>query len=749
MGGGPTNSPPVQITVVYPQVPTPPNAIPVLHYQQPQSSQCSSITPVAPPPLPPIPLAYTPNRTRPDATPPETTLHKLRLIYAKSGFYLRSQLPGGPAIHGFLAIVSNHMVDVNIVIAWIPEYLIEPEDLERFIQLDGMLASDQGFPSIKINMGENETTLIELLNTHSLYVCPPTSDEQGSIIITTRAGDILKPLWYDPSEHMSAWPGHNILDILGAFAQLDRVSGEPHVYRVLRPGESAEEERPSPPQSSISDASTDPLTQALRDARWSILERFSKVTKLSRDTAVQLLDHPIARPIIPLLPPSVQAMSRNGTVRETMNDYNVATHYLTRWAADGSSKDNNSNNWWRIEDPEGLISGMSELNQASAQPVPTHTRRAPVAPEEWIDLFNDEGRLRVTEAYVNKLIFRAGLDPDVRIEAWKFLLGIYPWDSTFDEREAIRRSKAEEYYEIKAMWFNHMEVRDTKEFKDEKHRIDKDVHRTDRSIDFFAGEDLPNPDPDMSVGTNANLEIMKDILVTYNFHNTELGYVQGMSDLLAPLFVAMGDEAMAFWGFVRFMDRVQSNFFTDQSGMHSQLKTLDALIQFMDPPLYKHFEKTETTNLFFCFRWLLVWFKREFAWEDVIRLWEVLWTDHLCSQMLMFIALAVLDQHRQVILDELHQFDELLKYINDLSGAIPLNETLERAEVLFCQFERRVQAMDRKKTELEEHIQKRSVWNHHEERSKVQDAIQNLTLDEKLRGLLSTSPKWTNFTSGE
>lgn len=84
------------------------------------------------------------------------------------------------------------------------------------------------------------------------------------------------------------------------------------------------------------------------------------------------------------------------------------------------------------------------------------------------------------------------------------------------------------------------------------------MHRTDRSIEFFEGETLPNPDPDMTVGTNPNLEIMKDILVTYNFYNTELGYVQGMSDLLAPLFVAMGTEEMAFWGFVKFMDRVVS-----------------------------------------------------------------------------------------------------------------------------------------------------------------------------------------------
>lgn len=95
--------------------------------------------------------------------------------------------------------------------------------------------------------------------------------------------------------------------------------------------------------------------------------------------------------------------------------------------------------------------------------------------------------------------------------------------------------------------------------------------------------------------------------------------------------------------------------------MHHQLQTLDRLIHFMDPELYKRLEETETVNLFFCFRWLLVWFKREFEWDDVIRLWEVLWTDSLSPHFLMFVALAVLDTHRHAILNDLHAFDEILK----------------------------------------------------------------------------------------
>jgi hypothetical protein len=49
---------------------------------------------------------------------------------------------------------------------------------------------------------------------------------------------------------------------------------------------------------------------------------------------------------------------------------------------------------------------------------------------------------------------------------------------------------------------------------------------------------------------------MKDMLLTYNEYNKDLGYVQGMSDLLAPIYAVMQDDAIAFWGFVGFMERM-------------------------------------------------------------------------------------------------------------------------------------------------------------------------------------------------
>ena len=56
---------------------------------------------------------------------------------------------------------------------------------------------------------------------------------------------------------------------------------------------------------------------------------------------------------------------------------------------------------------------------------------------------------------------------------------------------------------------------------------------------------------------------------------------------------------------------------------------------------------------------MLIAFKREFPFDDVLRLWEVLWTDHYSNNFVLFIALAVLESHRDVILRYLVEVRDL------------------------------------------------------------------------------------------
>lgn len=242
----------------------------------------------------------------------------------------------------------------------------------------------------------------------------------------------------------------------------------------------------------------------------------------------------------------------------------------------------------------------------------------------------------------------------------------------------------------------------TSALRERKYRIEKDVVRTDRNIPFFAGDrtkftgdDLefdveddeapPNIPGVSTAGWNTNLAILRDILVTYAYREFDLGYVQGMSDLLAPVLAVVRDEVESFWCFAGFMHLLKANFYRDQSGMRTQLHDLEKLVKFLDPKLHNHLERIDALNFFFCFRWLLIWFKREFDFTDIMRLWEVLWSHHLTAHFHLFFAVAVLQWKREELL-ACKAFDELLKCINDLSGHIPVEETLELAEELFYKF---------------------------------------------------------------
>lgn len=92
------------------------------------------------------------------------------------------------------------------------------------------------------------------------------------------------------------------------------------------------------------------------------------------------------------------------------------------------------------------------------------------------------------------------------------------------------------------------------------------------------------------------------------------GYVQGMSDLLSPLYLLFRDKVMAFWAFVGYLDLVESHFFLDQQRIQGKLADLSSLVYYCDSELYNHLEKEDSSNFFFCFRWLLINFKREFRW---------------------------------------------------------------------------------------------------------------------------------------
>ncbi|GAA6077859.1 TBC1 domain family member 17 isoform X1, partial [Tachysurus ichikawai] len=93
----------------------------------------------------------------------------------------------------------------------------------------------------------------------------------------------------------------------------------------------------------------------------------------------------------------------------------------------------------------------------------------------------------------------------------------------------------------------------------------------------------------------------------------------------------------------------------------------------------------DSGSLCFCFRWLLIWYKREFSFDDILHLWEVLWSGLPCSNFHLLIACAILESQRGELIGSNHDFNTILKHINELTMRLDLQTMLREAEGIYLQ----------------------------------------------------------------
>ncbi|CAI9744344.1 Hypothetical predicted protein [Octopus vulgaris] len=201
------------------------------------------------------------------------------------------------------------------------------------------------------------------------------------------------------------------------------------------------------------------------------------------------------------------------------------------------------------------------------------------------------------------------------------------------------------------------------------HRIDKDVQRCDRNYWYF---------------TPANLDKLRNIMCTYVWEHLEIGYVQGMCDLVAPLLVIFDDEALTYSCFCELMKRMACNF-PHGGAMDNHFANMRSLIQILDCELFEHMHQNgDYTHFYFCYRWFLLDFKRELVYEDVFSVWETIWAaKHISSaHFVLFIALALVEYYRDIILDNNMDFTDIIKFFNEMAERHNARQVLKIAREL-------------------------------------------------------------------
>ncbi|XP_059456178.1 rab GTPase-activating protein 22-like isoform X2 [Corylus avellana] len=192
------------------------------------------------------------------------------------------------------------------------------------------------------------------------------------------------------------------------------------------------------------------------------------------------------------------------------------------------------------------------------------------------------------------------------------------------------------------------------------------------------------------------------ILEAYALYDPEIGYCQGMSDLLSPILAVMSEDHEAFWCFVGFMRKARHNFRLDEVGIRRQLNIVSKIIKCKDSHLYRHLEKLQAEDCFFVYRMVVVLFRRELTFEQTICLWEVMWADQAAiragiaksawgrirqrapptDELLLYAIAASVLQKRKLIIERYSSMDEIIRECNSMAGHLDVWKLLDDAHDL-------------------------------------------------------------------
>ena len=262
----------------------------------------------------------------------------------------------------------------------------------------------------------------------------------------------------------------------------------------------------------------------------------------------------------------------------------------------------------------GLTSKLKAAMNLDIEERATEPVHPPVSDAQFRSFLNKVGQVTAPREF-RLAVYRGGLEPGLRKIAWKHLLNVYPAGMTGGERVKYLKEKSTLYYELKSDWMNLvLQGRVSDDVKTVMNMVRKDVLRTDRGHPFFAGEGNPN------------VTTLFNILTTYALNHPSVSYCQGMSDLASPLLVTIGEESHAYICFSALMTRVKPNFLLDGVAMTTKFQHLSEGLMYYDPEFFTYLKMHSADDLLFCYRWLLLEMKREFAFDNALRVLEVTWS---------------------------------------------------------------------------------------------------------------------------
>ncbi|XP_058463666.1 TBC1 domain family member 13 [Malaya genurostris] len=169
----------------------------------------------------------------------------------------------------------------------------------------------------------------------------------------------------------------------------------------------------------------------------------------------------------------------------------------------------------------------------------------------------------------------------------------------------------------------------------------------------------------MEEGHEAHWEVVERILFLYAKLNPGQGYVQGMNEIIGPIYYVLASdpnleyrqyaEADCFYCFTALMGEIRDFFIKtldeSEGGIKGMMAKLSNMLQEKDVEVWVRLKEQELYPQYYSFRWLTLLLSQEFPLPDVLRIWDSVFADEKRYEFLVKVCCAMIILLREQILE--------------------------------------------------------------------------------------------------
>ncbi|KAJ6638098.1 TBC1 domain family member 13 [Pseudolycoriella hygida] len=197
----------------------------------------------------------------------------------------------------------------------------------------------------------------------------------------------------------------------------------------------------------------------------------------------------------------------------------------------------------------------------------------------------------------------------------------------------------------------------------------------------------------MEEGQEAHWEVVQRILFLYAKLNPGQGYVQGMNEIIGPIYYIFASdpivdyrefaEADCFFCFTALMSEIRDFFIKtldeSEGGIKQKMTKLSILLKEKDLEVWNRLRDQELYPQYYSFRWLTLMLSQEFPLPDVCRIWDSVFADENRFKFLVDVCCAMIILLREQILE--NDFASNMKLLQNFPE-IDINVLLTKAAAL-------------------------------------------------------------------